>query len=93
MLVPVVQALDPGLPPDLGSLLGDDDGEVEPTPPHNARTSRASASDVATAVTASTGLETRIAVLGHIQRGGRPTAIDRILAARLGHAAAFSTCC
>jgi len=48
---------------------------------------RASASKVAAAVTASTGLETRIAVLGHIQRGGRPTAVDRILAARLGHAA------
>ena len=48
---------------------------------------RSSASAIASAVTASTGLETRIAVLGHIQRGGRPTAIDRILAARLGHAA------
>ncbi len=48
---------------------------------------RSSAADVASAVTAKTGLETRIAVLGHIQRGGRPTAIDRITAARLGHAA------
>jgi len=46
---------------------------------------RARAEDVASAVTRSTGLETRIAVLGHIQRGGRPTAFDRILAARLGH--------
>jgi 6-phosphofructokinase 1 len=48
---------------------------------------RATASAVASAVTGATGLETRIAVLGHIQRGGRPTAFDRILAARLGHAA------
>jgi 6-phosphofructokinase 1 len=48
---------------------------------------RASAAEVAAAVTEETGLETRIAVLGHIQRGGRPTAHDRILAARLGHAA------
>ena len=48
---------------------------------------RATAASVAAAVTAGTGLETRIAVLGHIQRGGRPTAFDRILAARLGHAA------
>jgi 6-phosphofructokinase 1 len=48
---------------------------------------RSSASAVASAVTEATGLETRIAVLGHIQRGGRPTAVDRILAARLGHAA------
>jgi len=46
---------------------------------------RARAEDIAAAVTRSTGLETRIAVLGHIQRGGRPTAFDRILAARLGH--------
>lgn len=48
---------------------------------------RASARDVAAAITRLTGLETRIAVLGHIQRGGRPTAFDRILAARLGNAA------
>ncbi len=48
---------------------------------------RGSAADVAQAVTGATGLETRIAVLGHIQRGGRPTAFDRMLAARLGHAA------
>jgi len=48
---------------------------------------RSSAAEVSSAVTAVTGLETRIAVLGHIQRGGRPTAFDRILAARLGHAA------
>jgi 6-phosphofructokinase 1 len=31
-----------------------------------------------------TGLETRISVLGHIQRGGSPTAFDRILASKLG---------
>ncbi|QCX34477.1 6-phosphofructokinase [Caloramator sp. E03] len=31
-----------------------------------------------------TGLETRATVLGHIQRGGSPTAFDRILASRLG---------
>jgi 6-phosphofructokinase 1 len=48
---------------------------------------RSTAAAVAAAVTAGTGLETRIAVLGHIQRGGRPTAVDRITAARLGHAA------
>ncbi len=48
----------------------------------------ASAHDVAAAVSLMTGLETRIAVLGHIQRGGRPTAVDRILAARMGNAAA-----
>lgn len=48
---------------------------------------KANAQDVAAAITGATGLETRIVVLGHIQRGGSPTAADRILAARLGHAA------
>ncbi len=31
-----------------------------------------------------TGLETRVIILGHLQRGGSPTALDRILASRLG---------
>jgi phosphofructokinase-like protein len=31
-----------------------------------------------------TGFETRVTVLGHIQRGGSPTLFDRILATRLG---------
>jgi 6-phosphofructokinase 1 len=31
-----------------------------------------------------TGVEPRVTVLGHIQRGGSPTAFDRILASRLG---------
>ncbi|MFC3040096.1 6-phosphofructokinase [Virgibacillus xinjiangensis] len=31
-----------------------------------------------------TGLETRVSVLGYIQRGGTPTAADRVLASRLG---------
>ncbi|WP_078555468.1 6-phosphofructokinase [Bacillus alkalicellulosilyticus] len=31
-----------------------------------------------------TNLETRVTVLGHIQRGGRPTGSDRVLASRLG---------
>ncbi|MGI6082540.1 MAG: 6-phosphofructokinase [Limnochordia bacterium] len=34
-----------------------------------------------------TGLETRITILGHLQRGGTPTALDQIVASRLGHAA------
>jgi len=35
-----------------------------------------------------TGFESRATVLGHIQRGGTPTAFDRVLATRLGLAAA-----
>ena len=33
-----------------------------------------------------TGIETRATVLGHVQRGGVPTAFDRVLATRLGMA-------
>jgi 6-phosphofructokinase 1 len=45
-----------------------------------------------------TGTEARCAVLGHIQRGGTPTAFDRVLATRFGvhaieavHDGAFGT--
>jgi phosphofructokinase-like protein len=31
-----------------------------------------------------TGFETRVTILGHVQRGGTPTAFDRILATRFG---------
>ncbi|MBI2267487.1 MAG: 6-phosphofructokinase [Armatimonadetes bacterium] len=34
-----------------------------------------------------TGFETRVTVLGHLQRGGSPTVFDRMLATRLGVAA------
>jgi len=34
-----------------------------------------------------TGFETRVTVLGHIQRGGTPNAFDRVLATRFGVAA------
>lgn len=34
-----------------------------------------------------TGLETRVTVLGHVQRGGSPTAFDRLLATRFGSVA------
>jgi 6-phosphofructokinase 1 len=34
-----------------------------------------------------TGFETRVTVLGHVQRGGSPVAEDRILATRFGIAA------
>ena len=46
---------------------------------------KAKGQDIANHITKKTNLETRVAVLGHIQRGGRPTIIDRILAARLGN--------
>jgi 6-phosphofructokinase len=37
---------------------------------------------------AATGLETRVTILGYVQRGGAPCAADRLLATRLGAAAA-----
>lgn len=46
---------------------------------------KAHANDIAGEITKKTDLETRVAVLGHIQRGGRPTATDRILGAQLGN--------
>lgn len=42
------------------------------------------ADDIAGRITEMTDLETRVVVLGHVQRGGAPTARDRILATRLG---------
>jgi len=45
---------------------------------------KAKADEIAKTIIEGTGLETRVAVLGYIQRGGSPTAIDRIIASRLG---------
>ncbi len=42
------------------------------------------APELAKKITGLTGLETRAVILGHIQRGGRPTAASRDLALRLG---------
>jgi 6-phosphofructokinase 1 len=47
---------------------------------------------IAQRIEAATGLETRVTVLGHLQRGGTPTAYDRLLATRFGVAAAESAC-
>jgi 6-phosphofructokinase 1 len=42
------------------------------------------ASALAPEIEARTGYETRVTILGHVLRGGTPTAYDRILATRLG---------
>jgi 6-phosphofructokinase 1 len=44
-------------------------------------------SEVAEAIEARTGFETRVTILGHVQRGGTPTAYDRVLSTRFGIAA------
>jgi len=43
--------------------------------------------EIAQLISEATGYETRATTLGHIQRGGAPTADDRILASRLGSGA------
>jgi len=45
------------------------------------------ASQLAAAIEERTGFETRQTILGHVQRGGTPTAFDRVLATRFGVAA------
>jgi len=39
---------------------------------------------VGTQIEKRSGIETRVTILGHVQRGGSPTAFDRILATRFG---------
>lgn len=43
-----------------------------------------SAIEVSKKISEVSGLDTRVTILGHIQRGGTPTALDRILASRMG---------
>jgi ATP-dependent phosphofructokinase / diphosphate-dependent phosphofructokinase len=45
------------------------------------------ASRLASEIEERTGYETRMTILGHVQRGGTPTAFDRVLATRFGVAA------
>jgi len=40
--------------------------------------------DIANEIQERTDIETRVTIMGHLQRGGTPTAQDRILASRLG---------
>jgi len=49
---------------------------------------RGMGSQIASLIEQKTGIETRFAVIGHIQRGGSPTVFDRILSVRVGMQAA-----
>ena len=49
-----------------------------------------SASEIGKAVEEKTGIDTRVSVLGHIQRGGSPTVEDRMKASMLGEKAALA---
>jgi len=46
--------------------------------------------DIGREIGEKTGIETRVSVLGHIQRGGSPTVIDRVKASQLGEKAALA---
>lgn len=43
--------------------------------------------EIAKEIEEATGIETRATILGHVQRGGRPTVRDRVYATRFGYAA------
>ena len=49
-----------------------------------------SAIEIGKAVEEKTGIDTRVSVLGHIQRGGSPSVIDRVRASQLGEQAALA---
>ncbi|MDI6709641.1 MAG: 6-phosphofructokinase [Thermoanaerobacterales bacterium] len=44
----------------------------------------ASGLDIGRQIKERTGLDTKVTILGHIQRGGTPTALDRVLGSRFG---------
>ena len=46
--------------------------------------------EVGSFIAEKTGIDTRVSVLGHIQRGGSPTVIDRVRASQLGEQAALA---
>ena len=48
------------------------------------------ASDIAPIIAEKTGRDTRVSKLGHIQRGGSPSVIDRVKASQLGEHAALA---
>ena len=46
--------------------------------------------DLADSIRKKSGLDAKVSILGHQQRGGSPTANDRILASKLGYAAVMA---
>lgn len=41
--------------------------------------------EIAARIKENTGMETRVTIIGHIQRGGSPSAMDRVMATRMGN--------
>lgn len=50
------------------------------------------AEEIAKFIQYQTGVDTRATVIGHVQRGGSPTAHDRVVASRMGHYAVELLC-
>src|SRR5690606_29397249 len=67
--------------------LGGEQVYVEPAAPGRAARLGGIAERLARQIAERTGRETRSLVLGHLQRGGSPTACDRLIALRYGDAA------
>jgi 6-phosphofructokinase 1 len=72
---------------DAGSRVAVPTADGAGAPPDVASEGRVSSS-VAKAISQRLGIETRVTVLGHLQRGGIPTPFDRVLATRFGVQAA-----
>ena len=70
-----------GATPEDGGLLtaAPDDRRVRPRPPRRDRASSSSGRS-----RSAPGFESRITILGHVQRGGTPLAFDRVLGSRFG---------
>jgi len=66
---------------DAAKAIKDKDGSGKKKVPLTSKTMR-----LARELEELTGLESRVTILGHLQRGGAPSAADRILATRLGTA-------
>ncbi|WP_249021297.1 6-phosphofructokinase [Conexibacter sp. S30A1] len=69
-------------------LAGDSLAGATTSHPRSAATASGVGFKLCEQIEARTGFDTKVTVLGHVQRGGTPVAFDRILATRFGVAAA-----
>ncbi|TVP79460.1 MAG: ATP-dependent 6-phosphofructokinase [Gemmatimonadales bacterium] len=70
-----------------GARARDGEASVVDTPSGDSQRYGGIGQEVAAEIGRRTGFETRSLVLGHLQRGGQPTAYDRVLSLRFGTAA------
>lgn len=77
-----------GLVADLAELEGEERSAAKQNLKTFDTTRIGGTSTLASRLTELTGLESRLTILGHVQRGGTPTPTDRLLATRLGAACA-----